>query len=130
VGNEIFGNGARDINNGSGATGGNDPEDADTRPNRKQNFPVFAGGEHLGTQTSARYLVNSSTVHSSYPLTVHFYGSINGSTTPSAEQTAVLSIPTGAAVGFVVATATDAMGNTSQFSGVLDVDRLFADGFE
>jgi hypothetical protein len=140
AGNQIYANNLLGINNGSGATGGDDPEDADAGPNRKQNFPVFAGGEHLGTQISARYRVNSSTVHSSYPLTVHFYGSINGSgalylgeqtyTTPSAEQTAVLSIPTGVAVGFVVSTATDAMGNTSQFSAVLDVDRLFANGFD
>ena len=46
------------------------------------------------------------------------------------EQDAVIPVPAGVSVGFVVALATDAAGNTSEFSEALDVDTLLADGFE
>lgn len=140
VGNQIYANVGLGIDNGSGALGGNDLDDVDTGPNRLQNHPVFVGGQHQGTQIALSYRVNSAAAHSSYPLKVHFYSALGRSgafylgeqiyTTPLAEQNGLVQIPAGVVVGFVTATATDAMGNSSQFSLNLDVDGLFANGFE
>jgi hypothetical protein len=140
VGNQIYANVGLGIDNASGALGGNDLDDVDVGPNRLQNHPEFVGGQHQGTQIALSYRVNSAAAHSSYPLKVHFYSALGRSgavylgeqiyATPLAEQNAVVQIPPGVAVGFVNATATDAMGNTSQFSLTLDVDGIFANGFE
>lgn len=136
-GNQMFANGARGI-----ATAGriNDAADVDAGPNRGQNFPVFVSGSQLNGQISARYAVDTALANASYPLTVHFYRSRDGSgdyylgqqsyATPQVEQDAVIPVPAGVSVGFVVALATDAAGNTSEFSEALDVDTLLADGFE
>ncbi len=137
LGNQIFGNGTRGI-----ATAGrtNDPGDVDEGVNRRQNFPVFVSGSRQGDQIAARYRVDSAVSNASYPLTVHFYRSRGGSgdfylgqqvyNTPQLEQDVVIPLPPGLALGFVVALATDAAGNTSEFSDVLAVDALFANGFE
>jgi len=137
AGNQIYANSLRGI-----ATVGrtNDPGDVDGGPNRGQNFPVFVSGSQLNGQISARYAVDTALANASYPLTVHFYRSRNGSgdhylgqqsyATPQAPQDAVIPVPAGLSVGFVVALATDAAGNTSEFSEELDVDTLLADGFE
>jgi hypothetical protein len=136
-GNQIYANGTRGI-----ATTGrtNDAADVDAGPNRGQNFPVFVSGSQLNGQISARYAVDTAAGNASYPLTVHFYRSRNGSgdyylgqqtyPTPQVAQDAVIPVPAGVTVGFVVALATDAAGNTSEFSEALDVDTLLADGFE
>lgn len=137
AGNQIYANGQRGI-----ATLGrvNDPGDADAGPNRGQNYPVFVSGSQLNGQINARYALDTALANASFPITVHFYRSRDGSgdyylgqqsyATPQVEQDAVIPVPPGLSVGFVVALATDAAGNTSEFSEALDVDTLLADGFE
>ncbi len=137
AGNQIYANATRGI-----ATAGriNDPGDIDAGPNRGQNFPVFVSGSQANRQISARFAVDTALANASYPLTIHFYRSRDGSgdyylgqqtyATPQAEQDAVIPIPAGLSVAFVVALATDATGNTSEFSEVLDVNNILADGFE
>jgi hypothetical protein len=112
----------------------NDPGDPDSGPNRIQNTPVLAAVSYAaGTNTLAvTYDVDSAPANSTYPLTVDFYradaedeeGVEYLGTTTFAEASygaggveasfvALGSIAVGQAV---VATATDAAGNTSEYN--------------
>jgi hypothetical protein len=112
----------------------NDPGDADVGPNRLQNTPVFTGAS-LTTATStvhATFSVDTDPANATYPLTIDFYRTDSdneegqvylGSATYTAADFATGDVQRSfhalgpASVGqTIVATATDAAGNTSEYS--------------
>ncbi len=106
--------------------------DADEGPNRLQNFPVLVGpATRLGDSIALGYRVDSATGNSAYPLTVEFF--VADSSSPAEGQayfatdtyldteagtvkSVVLPAPAAFTGARIVATATDAAGNTSEFS--------------
>lgn len=151
-GNQIFANGGRaidldmDARDGTGGTAAG--------PNQQMNFPEFDANETLydeGNDTiEYRYSVWMSSGEAVYPLTIDFY--LTDGTPGNAEfylgsdsypessaqlfRTGSLPIPAGITInGYLAATATDADGNTSQFTadsvflGTMQ-DELFSDRFE
>jgi hypothetical protein len=141
-GNSIHGNGGiginlctqseRFINNVCDAATSNDSGDADEGPNRWQNHPVIASiGITDGSFLQATYHVPTDTSRAAYPLRVEFFladdlgqGEVYlGYDTYTAadylaggDKTASFSLVAPyAASGQVIATATDADGNTSEF---------------
>lgn len=138
-GNNLASNGpsslAPGIDLGADGISVNDPGDPDEGPNRRQNRPVISDVTPLIGQIQVRVHVDSTTAHASYPLTIDLYragpGAVSGQ--PAAGQdwlgqvtynssdagvtvtrrfTPVAMPATG---DLIVATATDAAGNTSEF---------------
>lgn len=116
----------------------NDPDDPDVSPNRLQNYPEFTGSAVpiTGGQVTITYKVPSSPSHSVYPLRVEFFradaGSRQGRTylgfdvysfaEANTDKTFNFTPSTALSIGDkIVATATDADGNTSEFSAELTV---------
>ncbi|WP_040756746.1 T9SS type A sorting domain-containing protein [Winogradskyella psychrotolerans] len=110
-----------------GATA-NDVSDADTGPNNLQNTPEVSSIIFLGEDViEITYAVPSSIANSAYPLVIEFFGADNGQGklfidadvyTATGVKTITLNLPTGFDVNDynnIVATATDANGNTSEF---------------
>jgi hypothetical protein len=112
----------------------NDPGDADAGPNRLQNTPVFVGAS-LTAETSivhATFSVDTAPANATYPLTIDLYRTDSdneegelylGSTTYTAADFATGDVERNVhalqpvSVGeTIVATATDADGNTSEYS--------------
>jgi CSLREA domain-containing protein len=130
--NSIFRNGLLGIDLAPWGPTANDPDDADTGPNRLQNFPVMTAAVLSGGTLNITYSVPSSTVNSAYPLAVEFfladadgqegqtYVGTHSYTSPGAADAsfAQCCIPLGVRI---VATATDANGNTSEFSASIVV---------
>ncbi len=135
-GNSIFSN-ARlgiDLTGGTQDAFGvttNDPGDADLGPNNLQNFPEITVAGVAGGTLTIEYAVPSTTANSAYPLRVEFFKAdadgqegmtfLGFDTYTPAESTLVKSVsftPSAAVtVGDrIVATATDAAKNTSEFS--------------
>jgi len=131
-GNAIFGNGGLGIAlDGAGfAPTPNDPGDADEGPNRLQNFPEIASATAGEDGLDIAYLVPSDPANASYPLTVDFYLSDadgEGRSWLGAQLFDEADHAAGTPKIFskllllagepphVVATATDAEGNTSEF---------------
>ena len=134
-GNSMTGNGALGIDLGPVffATP-NDPGDPDSGPNRLQNTPVLVDVAYAAglDQVTATFAVSTDPANASYPLLVDFYGadvddeegeSYLGTLSYEASDFAVGDVtktftPVGAvqAGDGVVATATDANGNTSEFT--------------
>lgn len=151
-GNSMFGNGGVAIY--LGPNGGTiDEGGGSTGPNRRQNFPVFDGTATFydsGTNTlNFRYQVRTLAVNATYPLRIDFYLADSGSN-QGRTYLGTHTYQAGDAMGFVVgtltppagtpmfgnltATATDAAGNTSQFTSVPVLlgeqqDSIFADRF-
>lgn len=114
---------------GNGPTA-NDPGDADTGPNNLQNYPVINSALLSGTTFTINYSVPSTTQASAYPLLIQFYrGDGNGqgeetvisdsytSQVSQSNETLIAQNITNVVIGDeIVATATDANGNTSEFS--------------
>jgi hypothetical protein len=146
LGNAIFGNGELAIDlGGDGQTENDVPEpgctfrcqpDRDGGPNERMNTPVItsAGTDGLGGLTVA-YSVPTDTTEATYPLRVEFFvadasgqalayighdtyteDDYTGSTDKVAGVTAA--VPLGEAGLRVVATTTDALGNTSEVSAL------------
>ena len=131
-GNAIFANGIGIDHNFDGVTA-NDDGDADEGPNRLQNYPVLssvsAGG---GLQVSVEFVISSDPANADYPINVDFYladdagnegqvylGSVeynDASASVVASFVPKVNVSDG---DLVVATATDAAGNTSEFSSAL-----------
>lgn len=138
--NSIHDNGGLGIDLGgdypSGPDGptANDFLDADAGPNNFQNFPDIATVErNAAGNVTISYAVDSTTDNSAYPLIVDFYladahgqGKVYlGSSLHTAPGTLITTrtVP-GIAVGDkIVATATDAAGNTSEFSPMVNVEQ-------
>jgi Bacterial Ig-like domain (group 1)/Right handed beta helix region len=107
----------------------NDPGDGDTGANERQNFPVLTSASQSGGNTSVAGTLNS-TPSTTYRL--EFFGNVvcdpsgfgegetflgSGSVTTNAAGTASFSFTFAASGGtFITATATDPLGNTSEFS--------------
>jgi CSLREA domain-containing protein len=136
--NSIFRNGLLGIDLAPWGPTANDPDDADTGPNRLQNFPVMTAAVLSAGMLSITYSVPSSTANSAYPLAVEFFladaNNQEGQTylgTHSYPTPGVVTvtfqeccIPAGARL---VTTATAANGNTWEFSASIVVTSpLFA----
>jgi hypothetical protein len=165
LGNRFIGNAQLSISNSAGDNGSatgrraNDPGDADTPANNGQNFPDISAFAVNGNNVDLMYAVDSTTTNSAYPLRVEFYRAdgdegrefIGFDDYSAAQAQTVKSISLPIAPGVVlgaqdviVATATDADGNTSEFSfspatlsienptpsACISGDSLFCNGFE
>jgi CSLREA domain-containing protein len=125
--NSIYRNGFWGIDLAPWGPTANDPEDADTGANNGQNFPELASAVLSGGTLSIAYSVPSSTANSAYPLAVEFFLAdadgqegqtyLGGESYPAPGSDSVALTVSGLSAGQrVVATATDANGNTSEFS--------------
>jgi CSLREA domain-containing protein len=117
----------------------NDAGDGDAGANNLQNTPAIIAAQISGANLLLEYLVDSTTTNSTYPLTVEFFEAdasvhpqgktfLGADTYTSADAQASRTADLGdaAALGVaagdsIVATATDASGNTSEFSAALTV---------
>ncbi|MFC2085832.1 T9SS type A sorting domain-containing protein [Bacteroidota bacterium] len=136
TGNSIFGNGQLGIGmqSFSDTPLKNDPGDADTGPNNRQNYPEIS----VNGDGSVGVTFNSSP---SQPFSIDFYG--NGECDDSgfgegryyltsmdvatdANGDAAFDIQLLAAVGqqFISSTATDSTGSTSEFSNCIEIDAV------
>lgn len=137
--NSIFSNSGLGIDLGDDGVTANDPGDADTGPNKLQNFPEISSAVINGNgDLVIEYIVNSDTINSSYPLSIQFFESdtsgqgktLLGSdsyTIPefiSGVKVVNLGDETGLGVvndELIVATSTDDSDNTSEFSSMVIV---------
>jgi FlgD Ig-like domain len=139
LGNSIFGNTGLgiDLSATAGIPGeadgltGNDVGDADVGANKLQNFPVMTLVQRLGNgDVTVTYSVPSAVANSAYPLRIEFFISQGGQgktfigvqsyTSANAQLAVTQTFTPNALVSTgdnLVATATDANGNTSEFSG-------------
>jgi parallel beta-helix repeat protein len=131
AGNRIFGNSGLGIDLGDDGVTPNDPGDADVGPNGLQNFPVLtsvtsnAGGTRiegsLNSVSNADFTIgfyaNGACPASGYGQGELFLGSAEVTTDGSGNASFDVTFPGTAAA--VAATATDAAGNTSEFSRCL-----------
>lgn len=125
--------------------GANDAGDPDTslgpqRANMGQNYPVLGEATIQSGNLLVNYSIDSTVVNSAYPIAIDFYEAVSavdgqgrtylgrttiagpGSDTPNLGNAAALGVAPG---DYVVAMATDANGNTSLFSPVQFVGRIF-----
>jgi len=142
--NSIFSNGGGGIRLGSGgAPNVNDAGDADSGPNNLQNYPLLsaaavgAGGFNIGATLNSTV----GNFHLEFFASRHCGRFAHGEGRSYIGSADVLSDNNGNATfgpqfffapagqTALTATATDAAGNTSEFSACLD-DRIFDDGFE
>lgn len=132
-GNSIYANGRLGIDIGPSGVNPNDAGDADSGPNNRQNYPLFTSVVSTVSQTTITGTLNSTP---NTTFTLDFYanavcdGSGNGEgakpfalnpgpVTTDANGNASFNfiVPTSLATGLVLsATATDPIGNTSEFS--------------
>jgi len=123
---------------------GNDSGDSDSGENKGQNYPEIQAATSDGSRLFVDYVVSSSTSNSTYPLEVEFFlastddeGKVYlgtdtySSSSANATKTATIDPDVELADGDkIVATATDAEGNTSEFSdafaisGTVSVEEL------
>lgn len=118
----------------------NDPDDSDTGPNQLQNFPdIISATEDAGMVT-----VEYSVPTVSFPLTIELFLAdsdldegevflIEDTYSAAGINTVVFSNELVELDSSITATATDANGNTSEFStsvGIVFLDLLFRDGYE
>lgn len=131
LGNAIFSSTRRGILLGNGDIPGNDPGDGDGGPNNQQNFPVLTnivsvvnGTTIQGTLNSAanatfrlEFFSNPSCDPSGNGEGQVFLGATDVQTNASNTASFNITLPVPVTPGhFVTATATDANGNTSEFS--------------
>lgn len=139
--NEIHNNrGGADIDIGAPGPTANDAGDADTGANLGQNSPVIVSASVVGSQLHVTYHVDSTTTNSAYPLRIDFYANVHGGSgdyigqdiyaagDAQLDKSISLPLPLGVKGIPFVATATDANGYTSEFTGAYDV--IFEDGFD
>ncbi len=144
--NSIYNNGGAarlgiDLNNDNATA--NDAGDPDTGANNLQNFPEIQTAILNGGNVDITYSVPSTAANSAYPLTVEFfvadgsgaegetYLGTHSYTTEGTTPTASIAKGSAAAGSVIVATATDANGNTSEFSASVTVSSpLLAAGGE
>ncbi|MGD8415393.1 MAG: T9SS type A sorting domain-containing protein, partial [Candidatus Latescibacterota bacterium] len=136
VDNRIFNNVFYGIDLGQDGPTPNDPGDPDDGPNRRQNFPDLE--EATVDQTKVRVMLNlpSTTSNTTYPVEIGIYLADDLGQGSDPLQTVVLPATNAEeSVEFifdtdeplepgsrVVATATDAEGNTSEFSEPIEVE--------
>ncbi|RFF28464.1 MULTISPECIES: right-handed parallel beta-helix repeat-containing protein [unclassified Wenzhouxiangella] len=147
--NSMQNNDGPGIDLGNDGVDENDPGDDDTGPNNRQNSPelITADYDFEQDELTVTFKVDSTTGNSAYDLKIDFYRD-NSSTTErqslgwlgsalyentdaQSEVTVTVSgLPTIYQEGEVIATATDADGNTSEFSNALRYGGIFDDRFE
>ncbi|MFD2516385.1 MopE-related protein [Salinimicrobium flavum] len=139
-GNSIYGNSLMGIDILPFGLNSNDPGDADAGHNRLQNFPVLENNAALESgNIKLSYFVDSAPGNSTYPIQVEFFIDAGNrqakeylfyDTFTEADYNAgipkEISVPLPTGSGFVVgdfilSTATDAGGNTSEFSASVEV---------
>jgi len=132
--NAILSNSIRDsvglgIDLGNDGVTASDAGDADTGANGLQNFPVLTSADRLGTNVvvngdldsapDATYRIElfheASCDPSGYGEGGQFLGATSVTTTPTGDASFSVTLPL-SGTGVVTATATDAAGNTSEFS--------------
>jgi hypothetical protein len=128
-GNSIFENGGLGIDLGNDGVTLNDPGDTDLGVNNLQNFPVIIVASDDGINTTVR-----GTLDTPNPETVTIELFCNevidnsgfgegqvflGTTTPEANGNFLAILPGGLVGKYITATATDAAGNTSEFSAAV-----------
>jgi VCBS repeat-containing protein len=131
LGNSIFSNSGLGIDLAGVGRTSNDVDDPDAGPNSLQNFPEITSASSEGGQLSVVYRVPAATANSAYPLHVEFFRADSngeeGQTFLGFDTYAPFEASTPKTIHFVsaktlingdkiVATATDANGNTSEFS--------------
>jgi hypothetical protein len=129
--NAIFGNGGLGIDLGGNGVTPNDLGDVDSGPNGLQNFPVLYMAVPAGDRVIVRGFIDSPDPRT---IAVELFG--NDSADPSGygegqrfvttvrpEPNGCFTVPidAGVAGSYVTATATDAAGNTSEFSSAITV---------
>lgn len=127
--NAISNNGALAIDLGGDGRTANDPSDADTGPNGRQNFPGFTAYTLAASLDAADFTFNIDTINtgSNYPMRVDFYRAIEdepaqwlGSTSCATSScSASISFPptvTLASTDIVLGIVTDANGKSSEAS--------------
>jgi CSLREA domain-containing protein len=146
LGNSVHSNGGLGISLGGSTPTANDPGDGDTGPNNLQNYPVItsapisAGMATIsGTLNSApnttfriEFFAGSGCDPSGFGEGRRFIGTTNATTNNNGDVTfGPLSFAVPAGQSEITATATDAVGNTSEFSQCFGPhDHLFSNGFE
>lgn len=120
----------------------NDPEDLDVGPNLLQNFPELSSASVAGTRLMVDYSIPTRELV--LPLTVEFFIADEQRDegkrfigTDEYDQlgnvTALLFASTSLSGAWLIATASDGLGNTSEFSQAIPVeiiDTMFSDRFE
>lgn len=129
------------IDLGNNGISGNDRIDSDSGPNDFQNFPELSEGAAMDSGTlTINYLLPSDPAYSDFPLSVEFYKSdgnrqgieylgndiftVNDISKGKKSKAAVINLPAGSTLTSgdkVTAIATDASGNTSEFSAEVQV---------
>ena len=133
-GNSIFSNGELGINLAPdlytqvypNTVTPNDPGDLDTGPNNLQNFPTITSAAGSSSSTTVRGTLDTQTpqqirieVFSNPAADASGFGEgkvFRGTATPDASGNWTAVLPVGLAGKYITATATDAAGNTSEFS--------------
>jgi len=129
-GNSIHGSGELGIDLGANGVLPNDSGDADTGANQLQNYPVLTNGIINSSSTVIQGFLNSvpgasfqldffanvSIDSSGYGEGQVYLGSLPVMTTADSNTTFSVTLPVRAAGRYLSATATDAQGNTSEFS--------------
>jgi hypothetical protein len=125
--NAIHDNAALGIAVGSQNATPNDIDDDDIGANNLQNIPELNSATLSAGNLSIQYVLTSSTANSAYPITIEFFmadasgaqgGTFLGTDDLASPGSTTASIRAGPATAnsAIVATATDANGNTSEFS--------------
>ncbi|MGM1057408.1 MAG: GEVED domain-containing protein [Bacteroidota bacterium] len=141
TGNQIYSNSSIGIDLGSNGITQNDRDDADYGPNRFQNYPELKNPADLqGGYLNLEYTVGSTSQYSAFPIKVEFFKSdgnrqgkeylgydlFNESDITKGKKGKMISLQlvpgtTLNGGGKILATATDALGNTSEFGAEVDV---------
>jgi hypothetical protein len=131
LGNSIHSNGGLGIDLDNNGPTLNDPLDADTGANGRQNFPVLgqastgaAGTSITGTLNSAangsyriEFFANAAADSSGFGEGQTFLGFVNVTTNTAGDATFTFNTPSAVPLGTLIsATATSAAGSTSEFS--------------
>ena len=141
------------IDLGEDGSTANDPDDADGSPNNFQNFPVVQSADYdaSANEVTVTYVVDTAPANATYPLAVDFYQAdadseegaayLGSGSYTSTDYDGCGSAPCTKTVTFtpqatvtrsdaVLATATDAAGNTSEFSAQPSALPVELAGFE
>jgi CSLREA domain-containing protein len=129
--NSIFSNGGLGIDLDSSGVTANDAGDGDGGSNNRQNFPDLTSVSSSGGSTIISGSIDSLPGNSTYPIAIEFFGNPTcdssghgegqhflGSLLVNGPGSFTANLPTSMPAGdmWVTATATDANGNTSEFS--------------
>ncbi|QDU91273.1 Hemolysin, chromosomal [Pirellulimonas nuda] len=133
-GNSFFGNVGLAIDLGDDGVTANDAADPDTGPNNLQNTPAFFGAATIDAgMVTLSYAVDSVAPNAAFPLAVEVFladaDQQEGQSLVTSDvyaapgsKTITFPAPAGLVAGsWLVATATDAGGNTSEFSSPVEV---------